>query len=89
MESVASVTALSHNKGEKYVAEGGVETLYTEDSTSCSVDSVVLPADVRAEMRAKAIDRVINWKASDKDSIVSKLLAGTNQVKQPELTGVQ
>ena len=94
MESVASITALSHIAGDKYIAEGGVETAYLEDSTSCSIDSIVLPAEVRAEMRSEAIKKVINWKADDKDSIVKKLLAGVAPVAnapvvEPVLNGVK
>lgn len=91
MESVASVTAVSHTKDEKYIAEGGVETAYTQDSTSCQIDSVVLPAEVRTQMRAGVINKQINWKQNDPDSIVKKLLNldAPNASTQPVLEGVK
>jgi hypothetical protein len=97
MESVASVTALSHNKGEKYIAEGGVEALYSMDSTSCQVDSVVLPEEVRTKMRESAIMKNLNWKKADQTSIVNKLLGisapnangAPNGVASPVLEGVK
>jgi hypothetical protein len=85
MESVASITALSHVAGEKYINGDGTEVAYLEDSTSCSVDSIVLPESVRTQIRAKAIEKIVNW--TDQNDIVKKMLAGNEST--PILEGVK
>lgn len=83
-KSVAVLSCEEHKAGDKYINGEGVEQAYTQTSTNCNVDSVVLPDKVTNTLVEKTIEKNINWK--DQDDLVSKML-GT--VGEPELQGVK
>lgn len=60
-EAVAMVRSEEHAKGDKYVDSDGKECEYTEDSVINQCDSISLPTAVVTELRAKSIERQVNW----------------------------
>lgn len=77
-KSVAVVSCEEHQAGEIYYDSNKDEQKYTETTTFCSVDSIVLSDKVTALLIEKTVEKNINWK--DQDDLVAKMLAGEGAV---------
>lgn len=87
LESVAHVTSTSHKKDDTYIDGNNNEQKYLQDSTNTQIDSIVLPKDVRVEFKARAIERVMNYK-EEADDLIGKLL-NKEATAEPALDGVK
>jgi len=61
------VRSEEHVKGDKYVDGDGKEQEYTEDSVINSCDSISLPDAVAVQLRAKSVERQVNWEDANKE----------------------
>jgi hypothetical protein len=61
----AFISAVEHSKGDKYVNSDGEEKEYNETSTSCSLDTVVLPETLVNKLQQSYIDKVLNYKQAE------------------------
>jgi hypothetical protein len=83
----AFISAVEHAKDDKYVNADGEEKAYLETSTSCSLDTVVLPETLVNKLQQSYIDKVLNYKeASDQ---MSDFLKDMESKPEPVVEGVR